>query len=632
MKNLTIILLILFVSAHTYTQQIYTGIPKSGGNETVQYFYSNSSNGNTANPMLTTVKPETKKQGSKEQGILNDLIAARKRGDRQATLHLQDQLDNFYGNTVKSPGTGSNLLFNDAVNINTFSYNNAEISSGIETDYQVTSFGGLNCRSISIASAKNSRAIFAAVTEYLLDTNDRIKIFVSYNGGLSWVLKFSLGGTSLSPDDFRQGELDIMPVIYGNDTVLFCAAGVDYNNQSHVWYYRFNIRDSTFSNPGVFRTYFNDNGVNYYNPKLTTDQVLFSELPYVYLMAAFDSTNAKIGTRLGIFTAPFQSNGISFKSPNRDGSFWWNSNGHPVQYVHHDVCYLKDQSSTGFLYTVYSHKNPATQQNIYAAWSPNFNGVVDSTKTIVIIESSEISNVICKGNNFANNKLAIGYRKMGDGNWDYRVQYSINYGITFGSFTPYYIENTSEDCMSISMEGIDSGDGRFVHAYTTANKQHWYRKFNQGTLSTPMLTNTVLGSTNFGGVQAGYWNSPNADSCVVGWLSYDSSRANFTSLVCSSPVGIDPVNPVPKLFSLAQNYPNPFNPVTSIRFSIPKTGFVKLTIYDLTGRVTASIVNGELSAGIYNFDIDASNFASGIYFYRLESHEFSQTKKMVLVK
>lgn len=100
-----------------------------------------------------------------------------------------------------------------------------------------------------------------------------------------------------------------------------------------------------------------------------------------------------------------------------------------------------------------------------------------------------------------------------------------------------------------------------------------------------------------------------------------------------SPIGIQVISSeVPRNFSLSQNYPNPFNPVTKIKFSIPKSGIVKLTVYDAAGREAAVLIKGELEAGTFNYDFDASHLASGIYFYKLESGEFTQTKKMALVK
>jgi hypothetical protein len=91
-------------------------------------------------------------------------------------------------------------------------------------------------------------------------------------------------------------------------------------------------------------------------------------------------------------------------------------------------------------------------------------------------------------------------------------------------------------------------------------------------------------------------------------------------------------NEIPENFSLKQNFPNPFNPVTNINFSIPKAGFVKLTVFDITGKEIAKLVNKQLSAGIYNADFNASSLSSGAYIYRLETAGFTDVKKMILVK
>ncbi len=96
-------------------------------------------------------------------------------------------------------------------------------------------------------------------------------------------------------------------------------------------------------------------------------------------------------------------------------------------------------------------------------------------------------------------------------------------------------------------------------------------------------------------------------------------------------------NYIPKKFDLSQNYPNPFNPKTKIRFGIPsnvkrETSNVKLKIYDLLGREVAILVNEELKPGTYEADWDGSNYSSGVYFYKLEAGDFTETKKMVLMK
>jgi photosystem II stability/assembly factor-like uncharacterized protein len=100
-----------------------------------------------------------------------------------------------------------------------------------------------------------------------------------------------------------------------------------------------------------------------------------------------------------------------------------------------------------------------------------------------------------------------------------------------------------------------------------------------------------------------------------------------------APIGINNLGTeVPTVFSLAQNYPNPFNPVTTIKYSVPKQSLVKLIIYDVIGREVTTLVNEIKHPGNYNVSFDASNFASGVYFYRMEAGDFINVKKMVLIK
>jgi hypothetical protein len=99
------------------------------------------------------------------------------------------------------------------------------------------------------------------------------------------------------------------------------------------------------------------------------------------------------------------------------------------------------------------------------------------------------------------------------------------------------------------------------------------------------------------------------------------------------PFGIEPISgEIPQKFELYQNYPNPFNPVTTLKFQIPKSEFVKLVVFDVTGREAAKLVNEELKPGIYEIDWNAENFPSGVYFYSLTSGSFTQTKKLILLK
>ncbi len=96
---------------------------------------------------------------------------------------------------------------------------------------------------------------------------------------------------------------------------------------------------------------------------------------------------------------------------------------------------------------------------------------------------------------------------------------------------------------------------------------------------------------------------------------------------------IEPVsNNIPIKFNLYQNYPNPFNPVSNIKFDIAKNSNVKLVVYDLLGREVKTLVNEFTQAGQYEVKFDGSNLASGTYFFKIEAGDFTDVKKMILVK
>jgi hypothetical protein len=84
---------------------------------------------------------------------------------------------------------------------------------------------------------------------------------------------------------------------------------------------------------------------------------------------------------------------------------------------------------------------------------------------------------------------------------------------------------------------------------------------------------------------------------------------------------------------LNQNYPNPFNPTTTISFTLAQDGFTTLKIYNVLGKEVATLVNGEMKAGVTNtVTFNASKLSSGVYFYQLDAGSFSETKKLMLLK
>ena len=92
------------------------------------------------------------------------------------------------------------------------------------------------------------------------------------------------------------------------------------------------------------------------------------------------------------------------------------------------------------------------------------------------------------------------------------------------------------------------------------------------------------------------------------------------------------VDIAPSIYSLSQNYPNPFNPTTKIKYSIPNSGIVTLKVFNVLGKEVATLVNEEKPAGSYEVEFNGNELPTGIYFYQLKTGNYSETKKMILLK
>ena len=122
---------------------------------------------------------------------------------------------------------------------------------------------------------------------------------------------------------------------------------------------------------------------------------------------------------------------------------------------------------------------------------------------------------------------------------------------------------------------------------------------------------------------------------IVGVTDDDSSSIQIDELWYNerpAGLGISDEAPIASRYELGQNYPNPFNPTTHIRFNIPETANAKLTVFNVMGEEVATLVNGVMQAGGHTVSWNAASMPTGVYFYQLESGNFSQTKKLLLVK
>ncbi|MCY7361493.1 MAG: T9SS type A sorting domain-containing protein [Ignavibacteria bacterium] len=124
-----------------------------------------------------------------------------------------------------------------------------------------------------------------------------------------------------------------------------------------------------------------------------------------------------------------------------------------------------------------------------------------------------------------------------------------------------------------------------------------------------------------------------SDSQYPTALTQSYNRANIQleiSLVTD--INNNNIVSIPNVYSLSQNYPNPFNPVTKINYELRITNYVSLKVYDALGKEVANLVSEIQSAGSHDVVFNGNNFASGVYFYRLESGDFKDIRRMVLIK
>ncbi len=120
-------------------------------------------------------------------------------------------------------------------------------------------------------------------------------------------------------------------------------------------------------------------------------------------------------------------------------------------------------------------------------------------------------------------------------------------------------------------------------------------------------------------------------NAYTGWLAGNHGLLLYTTNGGSTFVNEINGN-IPEKYLLSQNYPNPFNPTTKIQFEVPSSKFVKIVVFDILGKEVQTLVNESLQPGTYETSFDGSSLTSGVYFYRLITNEFTETKKMLLIK
>jgi hypothetical protein len=329
----------------------------------------------------------------------------------------------------------------------------------------------------------------------------------------------------------------------------------------------------------------------------------------VYSLAS-NVTSLFAGTTVGIsrssnnganWTSVYNSSTVIFKSIATNGSFVFagtngfgvlrsTNNGDNWAYINNALSYLHVSSILVSGANLFAATNGgvflSTDNGV--SWSATNNGLMDLSANILAASGINLYVGTIGGGIFISS--------INGGNWTV-----LNNGLT-----NWYIRALA---VSESNTFIANSNGVFLSKYTGST---WINR-NQGFGTVPSI-NTFIIANNY---------------IFAGTVNQSIWRRSLTEII----TGAENISAIiPETYSLVQNYPNPFNPTTNIRYSVTKSGMVKLVVFDVLGREVQTLVNEVLQPGTYETAFDGSMLPSGVYYYTLAAGDFKSVKKMMIVK
>ena len=250
-------------------------------------------------------------------------------------------------------------------------------------------------------------------------------------------------------------------------------------------------------------------------------------------------------------------------------------------------------------------------------------GAVGSPQYGISLALSSDGNTAIVGGNLDNSHAgAVWVFTRSGGVWTQQGSKLVGTGTTGNDEQGWSVAVSSDGNTIIEGGALDNGEMGAVWVFTRSSGV-WTQ---QGT--------KLVGTGSVGNPRQGYSVaiSSNSGTFIEGGLG-DNSNTGAVWVFVNPSIGITTISTeIPRDFSLSQNYPNPFNPSTNIRYDLPKNGFVKLVVFDELGREIETLVNEKQTTGTYEATFNATQYPSGVYFYKLQTENFSETKKMLMIK
>ncbi len=324
---------------------------------------------------------------------------------------------------------------------------------------------------------------------------------------------------------------------------------------------------------------------------------------------------ARGGSNLGI--AYLTTNGgINFIQSTDNGAIWsspvvirnWNPADSTGTLRSVDICYQNNQPKVFFgICKITATGYYPNRPSFMYLWSPNINGgnpvLVDSSQGLRGTGEVDVYTSVCRG--------TIGTST--DGNLLYVVWCRARLSDTTASgvhfFDVWFSYSTNGGLTWLEKSRITNLSGQVMDCRFPS-----ISPLNRGPNSYPYYAHVIY-----------------QQDSIPGQISL--AQMMYAKILITGGLGIKQIgSEIPSSYSLSQNYPNPFNPKTIINFQLPMVNYVNLKVYDALGREVATLVNEQLQPGTFEVDFDGSNLASGIYYYYLQTENFSDSKKMIILK
>lgn len=571
--------------------------------------------------------------------LARQITEAKKSGNAERVQYCQNKLDALTG---ASKVDCQNLQYTIGSNEKTDVLNYNTVATG-------------NISSASVALDRTNGNIYA-VTVYGF-TPPTVSIFKSVNNGLSFSLLFTFTPNLPTGYYCTANQLDLEVVGRGDFSYLYGVMQVWKDSTKGIY---FKIRnDGNFFSSSVFastNTAFAPYNVPIIRPRITSDNAAFLVAPFVYITYTVDSLrgtgNKWMKTKVIRITNPYDSipTLVNLNPPGSfNGAYFYNAPNQPDSaFMQTDICCIGTGDSN-FVVTTSVMRGATTFSgtNFYMTTSAASGSTIASSNSVNDTKLLDIPRIASPG--FGTRDVMMGaIRLYGGGDWDPYYYKSNTINRNFGNFTSSgFVDNSTDTTVGMDLAARYRSFDNYLFAINNKKKRSGGAAiygvilgnlYSSGVFAGLYQANPPSFPVQYGGnFPSATFRSVNNDSCFIGYGGACGSGNPFCNYGvtggCSGAfIGIENSSLMVKGFQLSQNYPNPFNPSTKIFFTVLKNSFVNIKVFDVLGREVAELVNEVVTAGEHNVTFNGETFQSGIYYYKMEAGDFSETKKMILVK